>query len=249
MRRFAIAAAQFGSKKGDIESNLRNHVRFVQAAVENDVDVVVFPELSLTGYEPQIADELTLIIDDRRLAPLRELTARHTITIVAGAPVASAQGKPYIGALVFRPEDSFIYLKQHLHKGEDRFFVPGEAGCVMDIKGERVGLAICADINEASHPESASREGASIYAAGVLITPEGYSGDADLLMSYALKYNMLVVMANFSEPTGGYETAGKSAVWDGCGRLIAVARESGNALVLAEKEADSWRGRLVTGIV
>ena len=104
--------------KGDIESNVRTHVECVRVAVEHDVDVILFPELSLSGYEPEIAEELAIHVDDERLSPLREQAHRFKITIIAGAPIACPEGKPYIGALILGSDHSFVYHKQHLHPGE-----------------------------------------------------------------------------------------------------------------------------------
>ncbi len=242
---FSIAAAQIGSVRGDIEANVQRHSQCVLEAAEDDVDVIIFPELSLTGYEPELARDLILHVDDSRLAPLRRMALQHAITIVAGAPVASGGDRPYIGALVFSPEGPLTYFKQHLHPGEDEYFSSGEDGCDREVKEERLALAICADIAQASHAEAAARRGASIYAAGVLITPEGYETDAALLAGYARKYSLLAVMANHCKPTGGYDVAGKSAVWDEEGRLLAQAGELGTALVVAKKRDDSWQCNVV----
>ena len=60
--------------------------------------------------------------------------------------------------------------------------------------------------------------GASIYAAGVLITPAGYATDTQKLKHHASAHDMLVVMANHNRPTGTWSPIGKSAIWspDGC---------------------------------
>lgn len=231
MKNFTIAAAQSSSVKGHIESNVRRHAEFVRAAAEHHADVVVFPELSLTGYEPEIARTHLISMEDERLNPLRELADQFDLTIIAGAPVASSLDKPHIGALVIRSEDALIYLKQHLHTGEEAFFSPGNKRCVIDVKGMNVGLAICADTNEPSHPREAAQNGAAIYAAGVLVTEEGYTPDITLLQGYAVQYGMAVAMANHSTPTGGWIPAGKSAIWDDSGVLIAMADGTNEALV------------------
>ena len=61
MSPFAIAAAQSSSTKGDIAGNLRRHARLVALAKEHGADAVVFPELSLTGYEPTIAAQTAML--------------------------------------------------------------------------------------------------------------------------------------------------------------------------------------------
>jgi predicted amidohydrolase len=247
MDTFIIAAAQSRSVEGDIVSNVRVHVEFVRVAVEHDVDVILFPELSLTGYEPEIAEKLAIHVDDERLSPLREQAHLLGITIIAGIPVACSEGKPYIGAVVLNSDDSCVYLKQHLHPGEETFFSSShdKEGCVVDVKGKGVGMAICADINHASHARKVAKEGASVYTASVLITDSGYADDARRLQRYATEHSMTVLMANHSAPTGGYIPAGKSAIWDEGGRIIARAEGIDDSLIIAEKGAEGWLGKVI----
>ena len=69
-----VAAAQTISRPGSIRENVERHLVLAGAAAERGVELLVFPELSLTGYEPDLACELRP--DDARLAPLRTLAAR-----------------------------------------------------------------------------------------------------------------------------------------------------------------------------
>lgn len=240
-----VSAAQVYSIKGDVESNIQIHLEFVKKAIEHDADLIVFPELSLTGYELRMAEGLAIDIDDNRLQPFYRLARQENITIIAGAPIINLTGKPYIGALIFSPENLSVYKKQYLHTGEDKYISPGQKDCLIDINGEHIGLAICADIANPAHPEAVALKGATIYAAGVLITREGYANDAILLKNYALKHNMTVVLANYCEPTGGFIPAGKSAIWNEKGQLVAVADESNKCLVVAKKESNKWTGKII----
>ncbi|HYD91462.1 MAG TPA: nitrilase-related carbon-nitrogen hydrolase, partial [Flavobacterium sp.] len=53
-----IAIAQTRSEKGDITKNIDKHLRFTTSAIENSAALIVFPELSLTNYEPELAQAL-----------------------------------------------------------------------------------------------------------------------------------------------------------------------------------------------
>ena len=170
---------------------------------------------------------------------------RHDMTIVAGAPVGGSGGKPYIGALVLNADISRVYAKQFLHSREDEFFSPGREGCVIDVKGAKIGLAICADTTHPVHARWAAQSGAAIYAAGVLITVDGYAPDAKLLRQYAAEHKMTVLMANHCSPTGGYMPAGKSAIWDSSGTLLATADKTGESLVVAVEERGCWTGTTI----
>ncbi len=61
-----ICVAQTRPSKGDIQSNIERHKKLIDLAVANGANIAVFPELSITGYEPERAKELATIPDDRR---------------------------------------------------------------------------------------------------------------------------------------------------------------------------------------
>ena len=241
-----IAAAQSSSIKGDIEANIKNHTRFVSTAVKKNTDVIIFPELSLTGYEPEIAKESIVDNNDERLSPLKKFSENNNITIIVGAPVLCRNGKPYIGSLIIDSENPSVYLKRHLHPGEEEYFSAGDKeSCVIQKKEEKIGIAICADVNHISHAEEAAKNGAKIYAAGVLMM-DGYYEAINQLQHYARKYSMAVVMANYNSPTGGHIPAGKSAVCDNKGNLLASASEEDDAMVLLIKHNNAWAGKVIT---
>ncbi len=245
MTRFTIAVAQSSSKRGDIVANVRDHCAFISAAAQCQADMVVFPELSLTGYEPDIASESTVDITDKRLDPIKELAIGSDMTVVVGAPLINPGHRPHIGALIIGPDRCAVYAKQHLHDGEEAFFLPGNDCCVVKIGAVTVGMAICADIAHESHARQAVIAGANIYAAGVLITREGFASDAALLQGYAKEHQMAVAMANYCQPTGGWIPSGKSALWDERGQLIVMADETTRCLVVAEKNDAGWGGSIV----
>ena len=240
-----IAAAQTSSIGGDIAANVAAHARVVAAAGDLGVQFLVFPELSLTGYEPAIARARTLAPDDARLDPLRTLSVRFGMAVVAGAPMAS-NGRCRLAALTFLPDGSVsTYSKQHLHPGEEVFFEAGTGGELLSVGGEVVALAICADASHPKHAANAASRGASVYAAGVVITDKGYPADAALFERYAGDHGMTCLMANYAGQTGGWYAAGKSAIWCAGGRRVVAAEGTEEALVVATRENGEWRGAVV----
>src|SRR5256885_16415586 len=99
MSDFKIAAAQVASIRGDIQANVATHAAAIAAAARHGVAVLVFPELSLTGYEPDLAAELAMTAEDGRLAPLLALAREHRIEAVVGAPLQDGTAKPALGAI------------------------------------------------------------------------------------------------------------------------------------------------------
>jgi predicted amidohydrolase len=248
MTALTIAAAQTVSIAGDLPANIAHHLAFMRIAAAHGVQLLVFPELSLTGYEPTLAAGLAIAPHDEVLAPLREMARELRITAVVGMPIRQgAVSEVLIGALVLGQDGSLaVYTKQHLHPGEEVAFTAGQGGAALEWGGDRIALAVCADFSHASHPRQAAEAGANIYAAGVLISEGGYAPDTALLQGYAAEHGMVVLMANHGGPSGGWTCAGRSAIWGADGGLIAASPGVGDALVIARRNtAGQWHGEQV----
>lgn len=239
-----IAAAQIGVEAGDIERNLQTHLAFIEAAAGLGVDGLVFPELSLTGYEPGLAASLALTLDDARLTPLAETAVRHGVHVVVGAPLVTPT-RPAIGALLFAPSGQrHGYAKMHLHTGEEQWFSAGQQHCQVPVADQTIGIAICADANYPQHARAHARQGTSVYAVSAMITADGYPKDTENLANHARDHQMLVLLANHHQPTGGWVPTGKSAAWTPSSLLV-QAPEKGDVLVVAERANDAWRGEVI----
>lgn len=241
-----IAAAQSVSLAGDIYANVCTHAAFVDAAARVGVNLLIFPELSLTGYELSDLATLAITPEDAVLAPLRRAARAYGMTIVAGAPVRSgSQNMPAIGALTFHADGTYsIYRKRFLHAGEDGFVTPGtsEAFCI-NHGAERVALAICADVAHIDHPRLAAQHGATVYAAGVLWGSNGYANDAASMQTHVARYGFSALVANHAAPSGGFDSAGRSAFWRPDGTVLVEAPGPGSYLVIATRSHDQdWAG-------
>jgi predicted amidohydrolase len=233
---FSIAAAQSTSVPLDVAANVQNHLRFVEAAAQHGVQWLVFPELSLTGYELAAMPGLVLQPEHALLAPLREAARRTGMAITVGAPVDSGSALPFIGAITLRPDGQHsVYAKHHLHGSETRFAAAGSAPVgLQEWGGQQIASAICADTNHPCHAAQAAAEGARIYAAGILTSANGYVAEAPLWAGYAREHAMTVVIANHGGPSGGYVPSGRSGIWGPDGALIAEAAGTGDWLVVAQ---------------
>ena len=112
-----IAAAQSCAHPADLPRNLDDHLRLMRIAQARGVRLLVFPELSLTGYEPTAAAALAQPADTPLLQPLRQLAEQARMTTVVGLPLRSPKhAKPLIAALILGADGSLgVYAKQHLH--------------------------------------------------------------------------------------------------------------------------------------
>lgn len=244
-----IAAAQSPSIPGDVAGNVQIHLAFVRVAASHGVQVLVFPELSLTGYEPPALAANLLHEEHAALTRLRQAARDHGMCLVAGGPAPAVVGGalPAIGAWVLGADGTAaLYRKRHLHASEEGFASAGvEDAQVRLLAGEPMGMAICADITHAEHAGAAAKAGATLYAAGALVSRAGYGPESQMLQGYARDHGMGVLLANYSGPSGGYVSAGGSAFWEAGGRCVAVADGDAPCLVWAARGDSGWSGGVV----
>lgn len=214
-----IAVAQPLTVALDVAANAVAHADAVRSAAAR---LVVFPEMSLTGYE---FDALPVDPADPRLAPLVRACSETGSIALAGAPVEDEAGR-HISILAIDGSGVRIaYLKMWLGGDEREHFAPGSAPAALDVDGWRLGLAICKDTGVERHAAETTALGIDAYVAGVLESVEDSEVPAERACRIATKYGVAVAIASFAGSTGaGYEhAAGRSGIWDRDGRLLGRA--------------------------
>jgi len=162
-----VAAAQPPCVSYDVVANAETHASTIRSARAR---VVVFPELSLTGYE---LDAPALTVDDPRLAPIVKACAETQSLALVGAPVADGAGAAHIAMLAIDGTGaSLAYRKMWLHPPEPDWFAPGSDPAVLEVDGWRLGLAICKDTGIPQHASDTAALGIDAYVAGVLEAAE-----------------------------------------------------------------------------
>src|SRR6266498_205280 len=158
-----ICAAQTNPIKGDIDANIANHKKLIECAGNDWAELLVFPELSLTGYEPTLAKDLAVEKDDRRFDDFQKLSDANSMTIGVGVPTKNEEGI-CISMLLFQPHKArSIYSKSFLHPDEGPFFVPGRSSPHVQVNKTNIALAICYEISVPEHLESALKSRPQIY--------------------------------------------------------------------------------------
>lgn len=215
-----ICIAQTSPHKGDIAKNIEKHIALLNIAIREQADIVFFPELSLTGYEPTLAAELATTPDDKRLDIFQEISNKNKIVIGVGLPT-NANGQLFISMIIFQPgKERLTYSKQYLYHTEVGIFTAGTEQLYLNVENNIVAPAICYELSNPEHAEQAHKNNANIYIASVLNSVSGIDGDIQKLSAIAAKYNMTTFLANYVGTSGGYQCAGKSSVWNNDGKLI-----------------------------
>lgn len=229
-----ICVAQTNPVKGDIQRNIENHKKLIAQAVEQKADLIVFPELSLTGYEPTLAKELAITKEDNRLNDFQILCDEHEITIGVGAPTKSDSGI-CISMILFQPNKPLeIYSKKYLHADEEPFFVSGDNLPYLKIKDINIAFAICYEISIDRHIEQAYKNGASIYIASVAKFESGIEKALQRLSNIATTYSMTVLMSNCVGISDSQQCAGKTSIWNSKGVLVHQLDETKKGILMVD---------------
>jgi predicted amidohydrolase len=251
MTALVFAAAQCSVRAGDMPENIRRHLVFMDMAHRHGVRFLLFPELSLTGYEPALADAFARKAGSPALAallaPLRARARDTGMTVAVGLPLRpESGGKPLVAACILHADGALtVHTKQHLHGGEERYFGAGAGGGPLAIGALPVALSICADFGVPGHAADAARAGARLYAASVLVGEGGYATDTAILAGHARTHRMAVLMANHGGATGGWSAAGRSAFWNDDGALVAAVPGPGDHLLVVAQQGGAWKGKTV----
>ena len=234
-RSVTIRVVQHRPVLGDLEANLADHRARALAAAEEGVDLVLFPELSLTGYAlGDLVDAVALDPGHARWPNMLALS--EDVDVALGYVERGEDGYLYnAGAYLHRGELLHGHRKTYLPTygpfDEQRFFTPGRAIEAFDAPWGRAALVVC---EEAWHP--AVTHGAVAQGAEVLLTISNAPGrgpeEGDWasqrgwranLAAYARLYAVWVAYANRVGYEEGFVFGGGSAVIAPDGREVAVA--------------------------
>jgi len=215
-----IALAQIQSIKGDIDKNSLKHQYYINEAAAHGADLIVFPELSLTGYEPGLSRQLAMNQNDERFEVFQTLCDENAITICIGVPLSVESGVE-IGMLIFQPQKSSIkYSKQILHDDELPFFVQGKTQIALFDNQFKLIPAICYEALQPEHLSLALSLGAKIYLASVDKPEHGLSKAMDYFPNIAKNNQITVLMVNSVGPSDNFISYGLSSAWNTKGELI-----------------------------
>ncbi len=249
--KLSLALAQINTRMGDVNSNLEKHLAYARQAHQQGAELVVFPELSLTGYLLQ--DLATTVAhrpqaDDPVFKPL--LQASRQIDMVVGFVEEDRRSRFYIAAAYLsqgevRHVHRKVYLPTYGLFDEGRFFAWGDAIRAFDTRFGRMGILICEDFWHASPPYLLWLDGADLMiftsaSAGRGLTSQPQLESArwveQINQAYANLFTNFVVHANRVGYEDGLNFWGGSTVFDPNGELVAQGPYHQEALVMAEPE-------------
>lgn len=254
--RLNLALAQISTTLGNVEANLEKHLDFIRKAGQEKADLVVFPELSLTGYVLQdlvatVAHKPT--VDDPVFKHL--LKASKEMDLVIGFVDEDARHRFFIasaylsGGRVLHVHHK-VYLPTYGLFDEGRFFAWGDSVRAFDTRFGRAGLLICEDFWHASPPYLLWLDGADIMLFSSASPGRGLNDKEKLesahwvervIQAYASMFTSFVVHCNRVGFEDGLLFWGGATVNDPNGELLAQGPYFEEALTVTEVDLNQLR--------
>lgn len=213
-----VAAAAPLSLADDVPGNAIRHADLIRAAAAR---VVVFPELSLTGYH---LDAAAISPEDSHLLPIVEACAATDSTALVGAPVGTDGSRQIALLAIDGAGVTVAYRKRALGAAEPEHFSAGVSPGVLVVDGWRLGLGICKDTGATADLAETAALGMDVYLAGVLEHEHDWSIQQRRALRIVGDHGVPVLLASFAGSTGDYpRAAGRSSIWSATGALLAEA--------------------------
>lgn len=251
-----IALAQTEAVLGDVEANLDRHLDWIAKAADANAQLIVFPELSLTGYYLRdLAHEVAIPTSelDRALSKLYD--ASRVLDIVCSFVELDERSRFYVSA---------VYLSggtlKHLHRKlylptyglfeEGRYYAAGQSLQAFDTRFGRVGMLICEDFWHVSPPYLLWLDRADLLLLMSASPARGLGQGKDLAsvewverinQAYASMFTMFVAHTNRVGFEDGLHMAGQATVFDPEGQLVASGPPLEESLTIATIELDQLR--------
>ncbi|BBN81056.1 carbon-nitrogen hydrolase family protein [Pseudoalteromonas sp. A25] len=232
-----LALAQIKAHDRNIPKSIETHIQALVTASTLNAKVVVFPEMSLTGYDLAYAAQHPFKgVDDTRLRPLLNMVKKLAITAIVGC-VLKQQDKLYIAALILCPQGkNSIYLKQNLHDGEAAYVSSGTKPISHNVEGLKFSFGICADFYQPEQLLSESASNPDILILAVLISQLGFAKDIEILKN--ISKSVPLAFVNYTGTTGGWNACGTSSIVCN-GKVSFSAPKEVEGLLLMESNGNS----------
>jgi predicted amidohydrolase len=240
-----ICIAQIKSIKGNISANIETHKKFIELALTLNADAIFFPELSLTGYEPELAKKLATKQNDNRLDIFQETSDKNNILIGLGLPTATGS-HIQISMIIFEPnKPRQTYSKQQLHSDEFPYFENGVEQVIIKTNDSNIAPAICYESLQPTHIKNAFKLGANVYLASVAKPANGVEKAFDYYPIVAKQYAIPVLMANCVGFCDIFLSVGKSSVWTKEGELVGQLDDKTEGILLFDTETEEIVKRIL----
>ncbi|RWD96776.1 nitrilase-related carbon-nitrogen hydrolase [Mesorhizobium sp.] len=251
MNAIKLASAQIACHAGDIDKNVEKHLEFINRARSEGIDVLVFPELSLTDYlSSPDTSSLSRTISDPAIDAIVNATVGMAVSF--GFIEAAENGRCYISQAL--ANDGMILnmhrkinLPSYGKLVENRYYTAGDSLGLVDLKSTQVATLICADSRNPAITWLSALNGAELLLHPIASAKSAVGPNFDIpanweinLRYMAMNYGLPIVMTNHCGHRGSLDFWGGSRIINAFGAELARAGES-EELIFAEIDPNDSR--------
>ncbi|MCY7360727.1 MAG: hypothetical protein LH629_01455 [Ignavibacteria bacterium] len=250
-----IAVAQTTAVIGDIEKNIEHHLKFCDEAIKNKADLIVFPELSLTGYSVKDLNYVISVnLSKTKLLNKLKLKSKK-ISIICGL-VEEDENFAFYNSAIFISDGEIKFAHRKIYPPtyglfeEFRYFSGGNECISHETKFGKLGLLVCEDMWHMSLPYNLAMSGAQILI-GIAASPTRLAANYDKFKNYEVNSEHHKTYARllssyfiFSNRVGfedGINFWGGSEIVDPFGNVVAVAKLFDEDIIYAEINLEEVR--------
>lgn len=234
-----VALVQFAPKLGEVQANTETMIRLVDDAASKGAAIVIFPEMSDTGYHPSVFERFAQPWPGEVYNALQDAARSHSIAILSG--LSEKSGEEVFNSLVLfsaEGEELAKYRKTHLFSPapvfEHEYFVAGSAFEVVELAGVSIGLSICYDLRFPEMYRCLSEGGAEVLI-NVAAWPRKRADHWDWLTRVRAVENQAFFLGVSSVGEGEGDTLnGNSRVVSPRGELLGSLQQERNAVVVCD---------------
>ncbi len=249
-----IGLVQMRCEKAAIDDNLASMARCLDEASERGIDILAFPEMSITGYaDPVKYPHSVLDWHGPEINRFMHLTRRHHMDVLAGFIEANPDGKPFITQMqAYNGLLMGFYQKMTIIDEETRWFSSGAEVPVFEYQSLTYGMAVCADIHNEAVFAACARQGARLVFE--LAAPGLYGEQATrdwragfewwkgechkYLGAYARQYHLWIAVATQAGRTVDEDFPGGGYVFAPDGRCAFATSDGSPGVVYLELDQD-----------
>jgi NAD+ synthase (glutamine-hydrolysing) len=242
MSKLRLALCQMNATVGDLAGNAERIRAGIDAGREAGAQVVLFPELALSGYPPEDLLLRAHFLEDTEAKLLKLAGSAEGIVAIVGFPEREDSGVYNSAAVLADGAVHAIYRKVHLPNygvfDEQRYFKAGEAsGAALDVGGHKLGITVCEDLWVAGAPATSEAAAGAKLIVNISASPYHAGKGLERERLFAQRANETGAYIAFCAMVGGQDELvfdGQSFVLDQKGRTLARAAQFAEDLLVCD---------------
>lgn len=229
-----LALVQLEAQAGNLAYNLANHIKWLNKLKPYQPNLIVFPELSLSGYEPALAAQLLDQIEQLNFTEIDTLAQQLDAEIWIGVP-KKGTNKPKIGLRITKANGTVaFYCKRILHADEHLYFENSKEIYNACIHNNIIKPTICYETFSTEIALELTKNQPDVLIASVAKSQESCKNATTYLKELATKTTIGLGMVNAIGKNDTYVSGGLTAFWDASGKQLGTLSAVKESILLID---------------